>query len=133
MAAPSTARKRLLVFCDGTNQDGLIASEWIFRVSPSINFIPADDGTSYDDDAPLYFTNVVRLCEYSCLCLSLIDLTPSSKSCVARGNVPRVGPKSPFESLSQHGIAARKSCNWFTINQALEQSLTFAATPAVTS
>ncbi|KAH7097190.1 hypothetical protein BKA62DRAFT_455910 [Auriculariales sp. MPI-PUGE-AT-0066] len=38
--------KRLLVFCDGTNQDALVAT---------------DDGTAYDGDEPLYFTNVARL------------------------------------------------------------------------
>ncbi|EJD34865.1 hypothetical protein AURDEDRAFT_176075 [Auricularia subglabra TFB-10046 SS5] len=43
---PFADHKRLLVFCDGTNQDGLIAT---------------DDGTSYDGDEPLYFTNVLRL------------------------------------------------------------------------
>jgi len=40
-----TTHKRLLVFCDGTAQDGLICS----------------DGLSIGGQAPLYFTNVLRL------------------------------------------------------------------------
>ncbi|KZV81976.1 hypothetical protein EXIGLDRAFT_730338 [Exidia glandulosa HHB12029] len=43
---PLADHKRLLIFCDGTNQDGLVAT---------------DNGTSFDDDEPLYYTNVLRL------------------------------------------------------------------------
>ena len=76
MPKPFTPHKRILIFCDGTNQDGLVASMWcslaVAFAAANLSGLAADDGTAFEGDVPLYYTNVLRLCAHA-LVYSIVE------------------------------------------------------------